>query len=299
MKDKKFQIFVSSTYSDLKEERQAAVEAILSSGHIPAGMELFSAGNESQMTVIKRWIDESDIYLLILGGRYGSIESKSGKSFTQLEYEYALSQKKPLFSVVISENAIDEKTRIMGRSALEDKNPQLLNDFKLLVLSNLVKFWDDKKDIKIAIHETISDFAYRKDLIGWVRGNSTVDIVPLAEEITRLTKENHELREKLKSNSPNEIYYGGLSFEKLTEMLLSEKLSPKNENDNLIDFLLAIGNKLARGTDRFSDDLDLLVKYKLIKDVGGASAYRFIFTEDGHNFFLNALYKSKEQKSSE
>lgn len=79
MKDKKFQIFVSSTYTDLKEERQAAVEAILSAGHIPAGMELFSAGDESQMTVIKRWIDESDIYLLILGGRYGKLNLNLGK----------------------------------------------------------------------------------------------------------------------------------------------------------------------------------------------------------------------------
>ena len=64
MKEKKLQIFVSSTYTDLIEERQAAVEAILSAGHIPAGMELFSAGYESQMTVIDRWIDESDVYLL-------------------------------------------------------------------------------------------------------------------------------------------------------------------------------------------------------------------------------------------
>jgi hypothetical protein len=58
---KKLQVFVSSTYTDLHEERQAAVEAILTAGHIPAGMELFAAGDESQMSVIKRWIDESDI----------------------------------------------------------------------------------------------------------------------------------------------------------------------------------------------------------------------------------------------
>jgi len=44
---KKLQVFVSSTYRDLKPERQAAVEAILKAGHIPAGMELFSAGSES------------------------------------------------------------------------------------------------------------------------------------------------------------------------------------------------------------------------------------------------------------
>ena len=62
---KKLQVFVSSTYEDLKEERQAAVEAILSAGHIPAGMELFAAGNESQMEVIRNWIDESEVFLLI------------------------------------------------------------------------------------------------------------------------------------------------------------------------------------------------------------------------------------------
>src|SRR5262245_53278462 len=111
MKDKKLQVFVSSTFSDLREERQAAVEAILSSGHIPAGMELFAAGDESQMTVIERWIDESDVYLLILGGRYGSIDKKSGKSYTQLEYEYALLKKKPLFAVVINDKALDKKVK--------------------------------------------------------------------------------------------------------------------------------------------------------------------------------------------
>src|SRR6185437_12937032 len=83
---KRLQVFVSSTFIDLKAERQAAVEAILSAGHIPAGMELFAAGDESQMEVIKQWIDESDVYLLIFGWRYGSIDLKSAKSYTQLEY---------------------------------------------------------------------------------------------------------------------------------------------------------------------------------------------------------------------
>jgi len=86
---KKLQVFVSSTYEELKNERQAAVEAILTAGHIPAGMELFTAGDESQMEVIKQWIDESDVFLLILGARYGSIEPTTGKSYIQLEYEYA------------------------------------------------------------------------------------------------------------------------------------------------------------------------------------------------------------------
>jgi len=54
MREKKLQVFVSSTYTDLIEERQAAVEAILSSGNIPAGMELFAAGDESQNDSYKK-----------------------------------------------------------------------------------------------------------------------------------------------------------------------------------------------------------------------------------------------------
>jgi hypothetical protein len=50
---KKLQVFISSTYKDLRDERQAAVSAILKAGHIPAGMELFTSGDESQMETIK------------------------------------------------------------------------------------------------------------------------------------------------------------------------------------------------------------------------------------------------------
>lgn len=70
--NKKLQVFVSSTYTDLIEERQATVQAILDAGHIPAGMELFKAG-KSQINTIRKWIDESDVYIVILGGRYGAI----------------------------------------------------------------------------------------------------------------------------------------------------------------------------------------------------------------------------------
>ncbi len=90
---KKLQVFVSSTYLDLREERQAAVEAILKAGHIPAGMELFTAGSDSQLDTIQRWIDESDVYMLILGGRYGSLDPKTALSYTELEYDYAVNKK--------------------------------------------------------------------------------------------------------------------------------------------------------------------------------------------------------------
>ena len=54
---KKYQVFISSTYLDLIRYRQAVSDEITFRGHIPAGMELFKAGNESQLKTIYKWID--------------------------------------------------------------------------------------------------------------------------------------------------------------------------------------------------------------------------------------------------
>jgi Domain of unknown function (DUF4062) len=83
------------------------------------------------MDVIKRWIDESDAFLLILGGRYGSLEPTSGKSYVQLEYESAVLLGKPTFAVVIDEGHLEERVKQEGSSVLERENPQLLEQFKL------------------------------------------------------------------------------------------------------------------------------------------------------------------------
>jgi len=220
---KKLQVFVSSTYTDLHEERQAAVEAILTAGHIPAGMELFAAGDESQMSVIKRWIDESDVYLLILGGRYGSVEPTSGKSYIHLEYEYAVEQNKPFFAIVIEEDHLEAKLKRDGSLVIERDNPQKLKEFKAQVLSKLVKFWRDPRDIKLAIMETMADFSRREDLVGWIPGSEAVNTGAVAEEMARLAKENAELRQQISTMTPDSTTYNGLNFEQMYKILIEEE----------------------------------------------------------------------------
>ncbi len=198
--DKKIQIFVSSTYLDLKEERQAAVEAILKAGHIPAGMELFTAGNQSQFEVIKRWIDESDAYLLILGGRYGSIETTTDLSYIELEYDYAASKDKPLFAIVITDEALEEKIKNLGSLAIEKDNQAKLQEFRKKVLSKMSSFFQDVKDIKLAIHESLSDMLQRSDFVGWIKGDNFLDNKVLLEEINSLKNENKLLNQKLEKN---------------------------------------------------------------------------------------------------
>lgn len=241
---KKLQVFVSSTYTDLKEERQAAVEAILTAGHIPAGMELFTAGDQSQLDVIRRWIDESDVFLLILGGRYGSLEPTTGKSYIQLEYEYATERGKPLFAVVIEDAALDERVKAVGKSVIEIENAALLREFRQGVLSKLVRFWSDVRDIKLSIHEKMGEFTRRSDLTGWVPGDQAVNGSLLAEEIARLTKENSELRDRLSASRLDQATFNGLSFRDMYNLLQKETVGvsefPEDESERLTEIANAI-----------------------------------------------------------
>ena len=178
MVDKKLQVFISSTYLDLKDERQVAVEAILGAGHIPAGMELFKAGNNSQLTTIKKWIDQSDVYMLILGGRYGSIEENSGKSYTQVEYEYALSKNIPVFAVILSDAMLERKANF-EQNVFETNNLDKYMHFKEHVKTKMIKEINDTKDIKIAIYESLKELEEENVFSGWIPGtflNKTFDM---------------------------------------------------------------------------------------------------------------------------
>jgi hypothetical protein len=198
---KKLQVFVSSTYKDLRDERQTAVGAILRAGHIPAGMELFAAGDKSQWEVIKEWIDESDVLMLLLGGRYGTIEEESGKSYTQLEYEYALEVEKPVFAVVITDKALHEKVQKEGLDVMERENEPALRDFKELVLNKMAVFWTDDKDIKLGVMESLMELSRRDELIGWIRADQFASAPAVAEELARLSARNADLERRISSLS--------------------------------------------------------------------------------------------------
>ena len=85
----RYQVFVSSPYRDLIEERLAVVWKILAEGHIPAGMEMYPATDDRGWKIIQQTIDASDYYVVIVGGMYGSVREDTGKSWTEEEYEYA------------------------------------------------------------------------------------------------------------------------------------------------------------------------------------------------------------------
>ncbi|WP_233005533.1 DUF4062 domain-containing protein [Exiguobacterium aurantiacum] len=259
---KKLQIFISSTFLDLQEERQAAVEAVLSAGHIPAGMELFKAGNDSQLVTINRWIDESDVYMLILGGRYGSIEPNSGKSYTHLEYEYAVSRNIPVFAVVLSEEAVQEKVKILGTKAIETDHGAKYKEFKDFVLNRISKFADDLKDIKLALLETISDFQKRYDFTGWVSGKDIPNNEELYKELARLTAENEKLKKGVRQlKNKQETSINGLSYDQISSTLSNKTITlpvnifqnKKSKEINLLTAFKMFGRIFANGVTNASN----------------------------------------------
>ena len=137
MKKVRYQAFISSTYEDLKEERTEVAFAVLENDCFPAGMELFAASNKTQWDVIKKVIDESDFYILIIGGRYGSTETeeyvdekgnvkKKEVSYTEKEFDYALANNKPIIAFIHA----DYKSLPYKKCERTDKKTRLLENFQ-------------------------------------------------------------------------------------------------------------------------------------------------------------------------
>lgn len=198
---KKLQVFVSSTYLDLTEERQKSVESILRAGHIPAGMELFTAANKSQWPIIEEWIKESDLLLLIFGGKYGTVDSESGKSFTQLEYEFALEHNIPVFAIVLNEQYLaNKKSKNVDLAVYERDVPKpkikKYEAFKQMVTSNLVSFISSIDQIATEVTLSLHNFTAKDNteyhFRGWVRPSEIINTNPLAEK----RKQHEKLFEK-------------------------------------------------------------------------------------------------------
>jgi uncharacterized protein DUF4062 len=182
----KYQVFVSSTYEDLKEEREQVLKAILEMGHIPVGMELFSAGDEQQWELIKRQIDDSDYYVVVIAHRYGSRDGTI--SYTEKEYDYAAGKKIPVLGFVISEDAKWPKSKID-----EGADQRALAEFKEKVKKKIVNFWTSAEDLhgKVSISLGKAITAYPRP--GWIRSTGSVG-PEVMTELSRLSKENSELR---------------------------------------------------------------------------------------------------------
>lgn len=197
----KYQIFVSSTYTDLIEEREQIIRACLEMGHIPVGMEMFSAADEEQWKIIQRQIDEVDYYIILVAHRYGST-TKEGISYTEKEYDYAVSKGIPILGFVIDDGAAWPADRVDGE---ENKKISLIN-FKGKIKSRHVNFWSNKNELHAKFSISLMKAFVNYPRSGWVKAEETVgndvmrELSRLSSENSTLRKENEALRKKKLEN---------------------------------------------------------------------------------------------------
>lgn len=182
--EKRYEIFVSSTFEDLKIEREFIRDCITHNGNIPIGMEDFSGGRPS-WSYIEKAITDCDYYILIVGGRYGSLNPKSpeGYSYTECEYNFARQLGKEVLPFVLSDKALNELTA--EKLDTSKSKRKKLNDFRTLLRQNQVIFWENRDDLERRMLSEIPKWitAHPVESGGWVKAKEYGELKTELERI--------------------------------------------------------------------------------------------------------------------
>ena len=181
---KRYQVFVSSTYQDLAEERKHVIQALLETKCIPAGMELFPAASEDQWSLIKHVIDDSDYYIVVVAGKYGSC-GPGGRSFTEMEFDYAIQAGKPVMGF-FHENV----SHLPGaKLEMNARTRKKLEAFTAKVKSRICRAWNTPDSLASAVKSAMLNAIERDPQPGWIKANEAPDpelVGRLKERITEL-----------------------------------------------------------------------------------------------------------------
>ncbi|MBB3399689.1 hypothetical protein FHT71_006412 [Rhizobium sp. BK060] len=307
----KYQVFVSSTFVDLQEERRSAIEAILNLGHIPVGMEAFQASDDTQWDYIKRRIDESDYYIVIVGERYGS--EQDGKSYTQMEYEYAVANGVPVAAFLLDPSA----RKSWPSDKVEFEKRAKVESFRELCQQKLVKFWKNSDELGGRVALALNELMRQKPRSGWVRAD-TLPSKNVMDELASLSEERRRLQsvvEQLTAEKTSSAVSGEtlLRMEELNSIDLAGFFGFSSEKElqySLLDTFIDLSDVLSGQTNAAdieqelskkvsfemnADEVELLafefVKHDLVSAAGrrNSSSYvEFELTSYGKSFLLHA-----------
>jgi hypothetical protein len=188
------------------------MQALLELNCMPAGMELFPAANEEQWTWIKRVIEESDYYIVIVGGRCGSVSKKTGQSYTEMEYRYALELGRPTIALLHEDPSKLES----GRTEQSRQGRKRLERFRALLEERLCKYWTTPSDLGGKVSRSLTQLMKSHPAVGWVRADqvpvdSTREVFELKRQILDLHAQLRAAGEEDSGNLP--LAQGTDSFE--------------------------------------------------------------------------------------
>lgn len=166
-----YSVFISSTYEDLRPVRQAVMKQLqLTEEYNPIGMEAFPAADKKQLDYIKEKMEFVDLYVLILGGRYGSLIPDGTMSYSQKEYEMARDRPGIKTLAFICRDPEDLPSKY--RDDDSDSKAKLTRFRKELESTVMVRMWnhtDSPEEIASMVYFSLNQ-ADKTNLQGWVRG---------------------------------------------------------------------------------------------------------------------------------
>lgn len=165
---KKYQVFISSTYNDLINERREVIQALLELDCIPTGMELFQASDMDQWNWIKQVINDCDYFIVIIAGRYGTIHEDYGISYTEMEYRYALEIKKPIIGFLYK----NIEALPVSKSETDPEIKKKLSEFRSFVSRKLIKYWSNEYELSGAVTRSVIQIIKTVPMPGWVKADN-------------------------------------------------------------------------------------------------------------------------------
>ena len=204
MLDTRYQIFISTSGRDMQPERMVLSQTLVGMGFFAWGLE---HRTPLTTTLARRQIDECDYVILLLGSQYGE-QSISGVSYLSLEYEYALSQTKP---IIVFMHEQPENREI----DLQEIHPQLKDKFlafrkKLLHEAEHIFYFKTPRELELVIRLNIPLMVEQHMGQGWVpayQAHQLEDEIKLLKsKILQLEQRLTEPSTQLNEVAPQDIF---------------------------------------------------------------------------------------------
>lgn len=186
--DTRYQVFLSSTFSDLKVEREAVTKQLLRMNCIPAGMELFSASGLPPWDIIRAGIDTTDYFVLIIAGRYGSLKDDKAISYTESEYDYAVKCRIPVLAFIHPQPGDLAHKNVESSPKLAKQLEAFRNKVKA---HHTVDIWTTGDDLANRVGTSLMSAFATQPRPGWIRGSdapSTQDELNVGAQIKPLER---------------------------------------------------------------------------------------------------------------
>lgn len=168
------------------------IQALLIAGCIPAGMELFPAGNQQKWRLIQRVISECDYYVLVIGGKYGSVDPATELSYTEMEYDFAETSQKPIMAFLHGEPG-----QLKGdQLELNQERREKLEAFRAKVeAGRVVRYWSTAAELPGHVALSLMEAREQNPAEGWVRASRAMtpeqqtELAELRARVAELTQE--------------------------------------------------------------------------------------------------------------